>query len=264
MFRVLVEGMLRLVSSGGRPADWLERRDGIRLRCHYRVSVVSGERSFFSVVTDLGPSGLKLKFVEGLKPGDMVSVALSDRIEVEGGACDLAPVRCEVMWCRNRRVTRDRLAGLRYVIQNSLELSETWVGAVLECLGWELGESERQNRRWIRLECALPGRLQLNERGYEVRVRDLGIGGAQLQGDYDEIHAFSKECEDIKPRAVLRIGPWRDLQVLSLPGRLIAGSLDPLLSTTLYRFEFDQIQEASLSILSDYLMTLLREQELKH
>lgn len=208
------------------------------------MRVSTGEQGFRSVVTDLGPAGMRLKFVEPLKRGDEILVTLEEDVPPDA----VAAVRCQVVWCRKRRFSADRLAGLRYD-DSEENLDRSWVRCILDSLGLREDDSSPQRRRWIRAESALPGLLEAGEVTSLVQVMDLGVGGALLQ---------SPQTMPVQQRASVCLGPWDELPALRLEGELVGSAEDPLLASNLHRVRFDSPPPRKLKLLGDYIIKVLR------
>lgn len=241
----LIEGMRALVAGQDETGTFEERRQRLRLRCYYPVVIRAEGAEFRSVVTDLGPAGLRVKFVQPLKEGAKVTITF----EGSHPEYDRSTVHCQAVWCRTRKFSGDRVAGFAYD-EPPEELNRSWVRFVLDTLGFRDGGAEPQRRRWIRAEWALPGLLEAEEFSGQVRVVNLGVGGALLQSD--------EELTDGQP-AVVSIGPWEELPVLRLEGQLVGNREDPLLSVQLHRLEFTSLPPGKLELLGVYILKVLRE-----
>ena len=235
MLRVLIEGMLSLVPGHNRNS-LIERRGQIRLRCRYPVLVTCGPRSFRSLVTDVGPAGLRLKYVDRLKKGVPVSVRLAD-----GQA---APVDCKTVWCRSRRFSSDRVAGLAFT-ESPERLAGSWVHPLLSELGWT--DVRPQRREWVRVAADLPVVLA-GKADHRALLLDLGVGGALVQVDTELAGEFE-----------LKLGPWGELPGLVLPARVAGGHCDQLASVQYCRLAFAPLDDQAVRELGHYILKLLRD-----
>lgn len=235
MLRLLIDGMLSLVPGRGRNS-LVERRGQIRLKCRYPVLVTSGERSFRSLVTDLGPAGLRVKYVGRLKKGAPVSVQLT-----EGGA---EAVACKTVWCRARRLSSDRVAGLAFA-DSPEQLASSWVHPLLSELGWT--DLRPQRREWVRVAADLP--VTLDGKGERrALLLDLGVGGALVQIDFEPAGDYN-----------LRLGPWGELPGLLLPSRVVGSHHDDLAQVRYCRLAFAPLDDAAVRELGHYILKLLRD-----
>ena len=231
----------------GDPPPLQERREQVRLRCHYPVKVTSGANTFRSVVTDVGPRGLRLKFVSPLRKGSLTSITYDH--EDTGRPA----VQCRTVWCRKRRFSPDRVAGVEFV--GGLEsVTGSWVGLVLDELGFNAGD-EGNPRRWVRAETHFPARLQLNGGPeLEARVVNLGVGGAQLLTD--------QAVGEPGKTARLRMGPWEGLPPLEIEAQLLSVAPDELVDGALWRVRFEHADPTKVEGLGRYVLHMLREKHL--
>jgi len=248
VLRALIDGMVSLVMAldEGDPPPLQERREQVRLRCHYPVKVKMGDTTFRSVVTDVGPRGLRLKFVNHMRKGGLTTITYDHE---ESGR---APVQCRTVWCRKRRFSPDRIAGVEFT--EPQEVNGSWVGQVLEELGFTPGD-EGNPRRWVRADTHFPARLQVaGSPELEARVVNLGVGGAQLLSD----HASAA------PGSVARIkmGPWEGLPELEIEAELLSVAPDELVDGALWRVKFEHSDPQKVEALGKYVLHMLREKHL--
>ncbi len=250
MLRALIDGMVSLVMSldDGEPPPLQERREQVRLRCHYPVKVNSGGSTFRSVVTDVGPRGLRLKFVNPMRKGSVTTITYDHE---ESGR---PPVQCRTVWCRKRRFSPDRIAGVEFT--GGLEaVTGSWVGQVLEELGFSGNDEGGNPRRWVRADTHFPARLQLKGGPeLEARVVNLGVGGAQLLSD----HA---SAEPGTP-ALLKMGPYEGLPELEMEAQLLSVAPDELIDGALWRLRFEHTDPIRVEALGKYVLHMLREKHL--
>lgn len=230
--RDLISGLKSL--GPGRSGDLLvERRNQVRLQCYYPVAVECAGKRFRSIVTDIGPQGMRLKFVEPLSVGATVHVTYP-----ELPAPDTSTVSGRVVWCRKRGHSSDLLAGLSFGEPGP----SGWVARLLGELG--LPDGPRATRReWLRAASEIPAALD----GERAVVLDLGMGGARLQ-----VNA------DTEARHLV-LGPWWGFPALELPCRSASRRHDSDVGSVIHGLSFDPLTAPQVRGLGRYVLRLLRE-----
>jgi hypothetical protein len=205
---------------------WLgeERRQLVRLHCHYRCIYAHRQQRLPGLVVDLGPQGVGLRPSRPLSVGEKVLI-YCPFLELEGS---FLPVLGEVRWSQGHP------GGVGVLQSNEPALEgRTWLSAVLGVLGFD-AQQMLHGRRWVRADCWMVGRLGEQP----VEVVNLGVGGALLQS-----------TQALEPAPCLSLGSH-----LSLPGKLQLAR-----SEGLYGFEFDPLSGPQLQGLGRHLLALLGE-----
>lgn len=228
----LIDG-LKTLFPNRRNQSLKDKRARVRVGCHYLVELDADGRTHRSIVTDLGARGLRLKFVPKLAQGSLVTV----RLEGDQGRA----VTCRTAWCRRRKHSDDRIAGLEF---EDPDLKNSWVGILLAELG--LTDDDRpQSREWLRIDA----RLSVELDGLRGSVRDLGVGGGCF--------AFAKEP---KPGlGVVCLGPWGSFPALYLTATVRHVGRDTDTGGWTTRVEFEELTPRQTRDLGRYLFRMLRE-----
>lgn len=245
MLKNLLEGLKAFVVQ---PADPTikERRDPIRARCHLPVTVTEGAEARHAIVSDVSLDGLRLKLSSPLK-GKKVSVSHPSQ------ACEFEvdTIRCEVLWTRKRKFSRDVVVGLKFSDDPSI-IERSWVQFVLR----ELGFDERavyRKRQYIRAEANLAADVfdENGNRLAEATVVNLGLGGVLLStGEKLEWDSWVR----------LEIGPYHKLPVLDLRGLILSRGTDPdRTACFVYSIRFHEPGDEQLQLLGKYVLLLLKE-----
>ncbi|MCA9792524.1 MAG: PilZ domain-containing protein [Candidatus Eremiobacteraeota bacterium] len=242
MFKALLAGLRALVEGrGDQDWDFLERRELIRIRCHYDVEFsVKGKKHKGSVV-DMGMQGMKLRCFAPLKKGEEVSVTYP--IEILD-ACHQT-IRCKVLWVRKRDRDFVTFAGLGYNEEDQI-MSKSWVKSLLKQLGF--GNNRIfQKRKAVRAECFIPveavyGHAKVSE----GRIYNLGVGGALVEAPKD----FGKGN-----MVELRIGPFEELEQFTITGAVVVSRQQGGLY--LQGVQFGELKERTVDVLGRYLIHLL-------
>lgn len=236
----LLEGVLAFFQ-GQRGVSPNEQRGLIRLRCDYQVQCQSGPSSCAARVVDIGLNGMRL-FVDA-------RVEAAAKLRVHAPASFTGPnsesVDCHVRWCRKRRKVEGYEIGVQYDGKRG-SMRRSWVKFLLK----ELGFDERSiftRRKSVRAHGAIQGKLTSTD-GREIggTVRNLGAGGALFEADESLPGGTSVR---------LRLGPWRYLQAIELPGTVLAGG------DLQCAIRFGKLTASQVRRLGNYVLQLLKEQE---
>ena len=203
-----------------------ERRQLVRLQCHYRCLYSQGGKRLPGLVVDLGPQGVGLRPSLPLKVGEKVLI-YCPFLELEGS---FLPFLGEVRWAE----PHPGGVGIQQTVISELE-GRTWLAAVLNVLGFD-SQQLLHGRRWVRADCWIMGRLGQQP----VEIINLGVGGALLQS-----------CVPLESADKLSLGSH-----LTLPGQVSESRPGGL-----YAFEFGSLSSQELRGLSHQLQSLLREQQ---
>lgn len=247
MFKGFVEGLRSLVVGG--PSDGDERRRLIRLKSRYPVNCNCGNVDIRGVVTDMSMEGLQFLGNEALKPGTHVNLSLLQKAP----APSFAPVLCRVLWCRQYKLSGRHLAGMKYD-DTPANMTRSWVKKVLRELGFTENTIYQQRKKMRLITDDLDvhvGTVNVGTIG-RGHVRNLGVGGVLI------------EVETAIPRALtlqLVIGPLGNLPVLKVDGTVLSHENHKARQTHLHRIRFDTMTPATVKLLGQYVIALLRRVE---
>ena len=198
MLRKLLQG-LKGFRKGDEDPDWEydERRDLVRIRCHYDVSYKFGEKKHQGQIVDMSLGGMKLRCFQPPKLGDTVEVSYSiPAVDIQNQT-----VSCKVQWVRSRERDFVQFVGLAYDASDDV-LKNSWVKMVLKQLGFR-PDKIFQRRKYVRAECFVPVRVVFQRVNvFEGRLYNLGIQGALVEG---------QNKLDVGELVELQIGPFEDL-----------------------------------------------------
>lgn len=157
--------------------DGAERRQSFRVRCDFEIEMRAPNCSYLARVVDAGPQGLRLK-VRG--PWVARVLKRSQKVELRYVQplfeADLDTVGASIRWVRREGENMFSLAvGFSDTLEN---LRKSWVKPVLQ--KYFKSDSRKNQRKWMRARCNLPGRLQLQGQAQDVKVVDLSSTGARL------------------------------------------------------------------------------------
>lgn len=212
MLKSLVDGFRSLVP-GGKSKDRKEapglfdRREQVRLKCHYQVECKLHHEGFNAVALDLGTTGVRLGVTRKLeKDGE---VFLSYR--PGGKPVGRQRLKCRVVWCHPDE-THGFLCGLAFN-DTPENVQHSWAMRVLDELGFDPRTVIR--RKAMRANSSLPVQLQDLDTQKELSgtIGNIGVGGALVT------------CEtaiEVNARLQLHIGPLDRMKPLSLLGRVLS------------------------------------------
>lgn len=241
MFSKLFEG-IRSIVKGGKDLDWnySDRRELIRLRCHYDVDFVAKGKKHKGKVVDMSLKGMKIRGFAPVKKGDIVEVTYAQEI-----MSDVVTIKCEVKWCRTRERDYVVFAGLTYSEPDQV-MSRSWIKPVLQQLGFQK-ELIYQQRKFVRAECFLPGNIIYGHgKMMDGRLYNLGVGGALVETRFSVEELCAVE---------LQIGPLEDYEPFSITGQVL--NIRKQGNLYLHSIEFSDPSDKSLDQLGVYLKHLL-------
>jgi c-di-GMP-binding flagellar brake protein YcgR len=242
MLRKLFEG-LRGLRKGDDDPDWQydERRDLVRLRCHYEVEYKVGGKKHPGHVVDMSLGGMKLRCFQPPNVGDRVDVTyVVPAVNVQNQS-----VPCKVQWVRSRERDFVQFVGLSYDASDEV-LRSSWVKMLLKQLGFR-PEKIFQRRKYVRADCFVPVKViyqRLNS--FEGRLYNLGIQGALVEG--------SVELNAGEP-VELHIGPFDELPYFQAIGTVVQHHRHH--KNVMLGVKFDEMSERATDCLGRYLRHLL-------
>lgn len=242
MLKGLLSGLKALVRGGG-DEDWDfgDRRELVRLSCHYDVEFVHKGKKQEGRIVDLGLKGMRLRGFHKMKKGDEVDVTYSLAISALHET-----IRCKVLWCRQREKDFVTFVGLGYPEDDKL-MRKSWIKQVLQEVGF--GKSKiYEKRKLVRAECFVPGELVSGHcQVQKGQLYNLGVGGALIQ---------LKDKVDIGSEVELRIGPHQHIKQFSLNGKVV--QCRPHMTAQHVGVQFDSPSDEGLAKLSECLLFLLK------
>lgn len=188
-----------------RNPDWggEERRQAFRVRCDFEIEVQAPGCSYFAQCIDAGPQGLKLR-IRGpwvkkvLRRGQPIRLRY---VEPIFGA-ELDTVGGSICWVRREG---EQLFSMAVSFEDTLEnMKKSWVKPILQKV-FKAG-SRRNQRRYMRAKCQLPGRALIGGKKQEVKFTDLSTSGARLSAlqPLEVGSATEVEFEQLSLRAIVR------------------------------------------------------------
>lgn len=243
MLNEIVQGLRSLVQGKPETGGTGEKRQLIRLKCRYKVTLSVEKQAFAGNVTDMGLKGMRAEVPERLKVGTLVHVTYN----AESTAFQVDTIKTVVAWCRKSKTGKIEV-GLQYQ-DSRTNLERSWVKVILR----ELGFDERsifQRRKARRAVAMLPAQVgRVGPRQLPARVLNLGVGGTLLQSD----DRFDKGQE-----MTLDIGPALGLPVLIVAGEVVTCRYEPQSQSWLEGVRFRSMDQKQLDLLTRYIVNLLK------
>lgn len=244
MLKKLLEG-LRSLRRGDSDPDWEfdERRELVRVRCHYEVQGNLNSKTFPGQVVDMSLGGLKLRCFQNMTVGQNVDLTYSaDALDAREQT-----ITCRVQWVRTRESDLVRFIGLSYDASDDI-LRNSWVKIVLKQLGFR-PDKVFQRRKFVRADCVIPAKLVYNrQQSTEGRLHNLGARGGLV-----ECCTQLKHNEPVE----LQVGPFEKLATLHLTGKVV--QVTPQDDVFLIGVQFGSLTDKSTDRLGQYLRHLLLE-----
>lgn len=243
MLSKLLSGLRSLVG-GGQDKDWdySDRRELIRLRCHYDVEFAVKGKKHKGQVVDMSLKGMKLRGFVPAKVGDIVEV--SNPREILDSSVNT--IKCKVLWCRKRERDFVVFLGVAYAESDQV-MSRSWIKSILRELGFD-SQKIFQKRKFVRAECFIPANLVYGHgKSVEGQVYNLGVGGTLIE---------CRKPFDVGTMVEARIGPLEDLDEFSITGKVVQVTQQGPLY--MHGIEFTTIKQNTLDALSKYLIFLLQ------
>lgn len=242
MLRKLLQG-LRSLRKGDQDPDWQwdERRELVRMRCHYDVEYRYRDKRHKGQIVDMSLGGMKLRCFQPPLVGETVEVTY----KVPAVDAQNQTVPCKVQWVRARERDYVQFVGLAYDASDEV-LRKSWVKMVLKQLGFQ-PDKIFQRRKFVRAECIVPVKVVYQRvRTFDGRLYNLGVKGALVEGQ-----------TKLEPGELveLQIGPFEELPFFTVMGNVAQQSNHH--GTTLIGVQFAEMGERSTAILGEYLRHLL-------
>lgn len=242
MLKGLLSGIKALVR-GGQDEDWdlSDRRELVRLQCHYDVEFVHRGKKHEGRIVDMGLKGMKLRGFRTMKKGEEVAVNYGLAIDALHET-----VNCKVLWCRQREKDYVTFVGLEYNEPDD-RMRKSWVKCLLQELGF--GKSKiYEKRKHVRADCFVPGRVVYGHAAAaKGQLQNLGVGGALV-----EIPQRLEVGADVE----LSIGPYEEIKQFSLNAKVVHCA--KVLGKHQVSLQFQSISDQSFEKLSECLLYLLR------
>lgn len=243
MLNEIVQGLRSLVQGRAESVGTGEKRQLIRLKCRYKVTLSIEKQAFSGHVVDMGLQGMRAEVPERLKVGTPVHVTYN----AESTSFQVDTVKSVVAWCRKSKTGKIEV-GLRYQ-DTRTNLERSWVKVILRELGFD-EKSIFQRRKARRAVAMLPAQAgSMGQRPLPARALNLGVGGALLQSD----ERFDKGME-----MTLDIGPALGLPVLTVAGEVMTCRYEPQSQSWLEGVRFRSMDQKQLDLLTRYIVNLLK------
>ena len=185
--------------------DWggEERRQAFRVRCDFELEVQAPGCSYFAQCIDAGPQGLKLR-IRGpwvkkvLRRGQPIRLRYVEPMY----EAELDTVGGSICWVRREG---EQFFSMAVSFEDTLEnMKKSWVKPILQKV-FKAG-SRRNQRRYMRAKCQLPGKALIGGKKQDVKITDLSTSGARMSALQPlEIGAATEvEFEQLVLRAIVR------------------------------------------------------------
>lgn len=185
--------------------DWEgeERRQAFRVRCDFEIEVQAPGCSYFAQCIDAGPQGLKLR-IRGpwvkkvLRRGQPIRLRYVEPMY----EAELDTIGGSIRWVRREG---EQLFTMAVGFEDTLEnMKRSWVKPILQKV-FKAG-SRRNQRRYMRAKCQLPGKALIGGKKQDVKITDLSSSGARLSALQPlELGAATEvEFEQLVLRAIVR------------------------------------------------------------
>lgn len=242
MLKKLLQG-LKALRGGDSDPDWSyeERRDLIRMRCHYEVEYRFDGKKYPGQIVDMSLGGMKLRCFQPPPKDATVEVTYSVP------ALDIREqtVPCRVSWVRGRERDFVHFVGLAYDASDDV-LKNSWVKMVLKQLGFN-PKKIYQRRKFIRADCFIPAQIIYQRvKVMEGRLYNLGAMGALV-----ETQAPLEKGEFVE----LHIGPLEDMPRLDISGTVVQVTKQH--GNVTMGIEFGKLSDRATERLGRYLKHLL-------
>jgi c-di-GMP-binding flagellar brake protein YcgR len=242
MLRKLLQG-LRGLRKGNQDPDWQydERRDLVRMRCHYEVQYKYGSKKHQGLIVDMSLGGMKLRCFQPPQIGEIVEVSYN----VPAVNIQNQMVPCKVQWVRARERDFVQFVGLAYDASDEV-LSKSWVKMLLKQLGFR-PDKIFQRRKYVRAECFVPVRVVYQRVNiFEGRLYNLGVKGALVEGQTELPPGEFVE---------LQIGPFEELPYFTVTGTVAQQQRQH--KNVMLGVHFDEMSDRATDCLGRYLRHLL-------
>ena len=173
----MIQKFLERLLGGSPEWDGSDRRITLRAKCNFELEVAMPTARYLGTALDAGPKGVRLR-IRGpwnarlLRAGTRVTLK---HIEPMFDA-QLDTVQCKISWVKKEA---DNLFLLAVGFDDSLEnLKMSWVKPVLMK---GLKSQVKQQRKQLRVRANLTTMLRVDTQEIEGRLRDLSMGGAQIE-----------------------------------------------------------------------------------
>lgn len=242
MLKKLFQGLRSLRRGDGDP-DWEydERRELVRIRCHYDVQYRYRDKRHRGQIVDMSLRGMKLRCFQAPQVGDLVEVTY------QVPSVDIAnhTIPCKVQWVRSRERDFVQFVGLSYDATDEV-LRNSWVKMLLKQLGFR-PDKIFQRRNYVRAECFIPVRVvHRRVQVFEGKLYNIGARGALVEGQTDL---------ELGELVELQIGPFEELPRFEVTGTVIQKTKNH--GNVSLGVEFGELSDSSIETLSHYLRHLL-------
>ncbi|MEM1010262.1 MAG: PilZ domain-containing protein [Myxococcota bacterium] len=242
MLKKLLKG-LRALRKGDKDPDWAwdERRELVRMRCHYDVEYKFGDKRHQGQIVDMSLGGMKLRCFQPPAVGDVVEVSYKiPAVNVQNQT-----VPCKVQWVRARERDFVQFVGLAYDASDDL-LRQSWVKMVLKQMGFR-PDKIFQRRKYVRADCFVPVRVVYQRvHAFEGRLYNLGVQGALVEGN---VELQTGEMVE------LQIGPFEELPYFCITGEVAQQTKHH--KNVMTGVKFGDMSDRSTDCLGRYLRHLL-------
>lgn len=199
--------------------DFSDRRGTLRIPCELQAKLSKDGDPDVQIV-DIGLRGLRLTVNGKIRKGTNIELY---PVQGSGG-----PVHCKIEW--KKKQSDGFLTGVSFTDDKDA-LSNSWLFHEMKAIGLEAVETE-QRRSGVRVICRTPARLKIGSEKRDVLMVDLGLGGALIEfegeqlkkgdkvrlefGPVEELVRVVVDCEVVttykreKPRVGLRIEGFFD------------------------------------------------------
>lgn len=242
MLKKLFQG-LKALRKGDQDPDWEfdERRELVRLRCHYDVEYRFKDKRHKGIIVDMSLGGMKLRCFQPPAIGDTVEITY----EVPAVNIQNQTVPCKVQWVRARDRDFVQFVGLAYDASDEV-LRNSWVKMLLKQLGFR-PDKIFQRRKYVRAECFVPVRVVYERvKSFEGRLYNLGARGALIEGQ-----TAVEKGEFVE----LHIGPFEELPLFEGSGTVVQRTNQH--KNVLLGVEFGELSDRATQKLGQYMRHLL-------
>jgi c-di-GMP-binding flagellar brake protein YcgR len=242
MLKKLFQG-LRALRKGDQDPDWEfdERRDLVRMRCHYDVGYRFKGKRHKGIIVDMSLGGMKLRCFQPPEVGDTVDITY----EVPAVNVQNQTIPCKVQWVRARDRDFVQFVGLAYDANDEV-LRNSWVKMLLKQLGFR-PDKIFQRRKYVRAECFVPVRVVYQRvQAMEGRLYNLGARGALVEG---------QTPLDVGELVELQVGPFEELPPFHATGTVVQRTAHH--KNYMHGVEFGEMSDQTTQSLGRYMRHLL-------
>ena len=242
MLKKLFQG-LRALRKGDQDPDWEfdERRDLVRMRCHYDVEYKYKNKRHKGIIVDMSLTGMKLRCFQPPQVGDTVYITY----EVPAVNIQNQTVPCKVQWVRARERDFVQFVGLSYDASDEV-LKNSWVKMLLKQLGFS-PDKIYQRRKYVRAECFVPVKVIYQRvQSMDGRLYNLGAHGALVEG---------RIALNVGELVELEVGPFEDLPPFRVTGTVVQRTNHH--KNSMHGVKFSDLSDQTTQVLGRYMRHLL-------